>query len=144
MIIGIKNDFGSRFEGDEYIVDTNRPFGGAEKGDLICTTQPFFGVPLTLEIAIRADGSLIFRAWKWAGSGTNAYLHTREKPASKCGEWETPFVPTAEQIDTVGGLFSGRIKFEGLKLSPGGTLQAVCPIDLLREEQLIGKQIYLA
>jgi hypothetical protein len=54
------------------------------------------------------------------------------------------FVPTAEQIDTVNGLFSGRIKFEGLKIAVGGTVQRICPIDLQREEKLTGKKIYLA
>ena len=54
-----------------------------------------------------------------------------------------PFTPTEAQADTVNGLFSGRIKFEGLKLAVGSTLQRICPIDLQREEKLIGEKIYL-
>lgn len=124
----------SRFEGDQYVLDINRKFGGYQDGDLICKISPFFGIPLTLEIAIRKSGELIFRKWYFS-EGENSYLHTSESK---------DFPATDEQKDTVNGLFSGRITFEGLRLSPGGTLQDICPIDIAREEKLIGKQIYLA
>lgn len=147
-IIAIKSDKSyklsdPRFFGNEYIVDTGRQFEGYKQGDLICYIYPFFDVPLRLEIAIRADGSLAFRKWDWR-LGDNGYLHTDEKPERLCkNSYEKPFVPTEAQIDTVNGLFSGRIRFEGLKLPVGGTVQDICPIDVKREEELIGKTIYL-
>lgn len=127
------------FEGESYTVDTERPYDGQEKGepiyqknDIICSVAPFFGIPLVLELAIRTDGNLIFRSWMW-GNG-NHYLHTSEKD----------IIPTEEQIDTVSGLFSGRIKFEGIKIAVGASVQKICPIDLKKEEEKVNRKIYLA
>ena len=148
-IITIKNDGCCRylpFCGEEYTVDTSRKFGGYEPGDLICHIWPFFGVPLRLEIAIRVDGSLIFRSWEW-NMDRNSYLHTHELPPEKCNKdrlFPKPFTATDAQRETVSGLFSGRITFEGLHLAPGASLQDVCPIDLAAEEARCGKKIYLA
>lgn len=148
-IITIKKDGYCRdipFCGEEYTVDTSRKFGGYEPGDLICHIWPFFGVPLKLEIAIRADGSLIFRSWRWSMGG-NSCLHTTELPPQKCDKdhlYPKPFISTQAQCETVSGLFSGRITFEGLHLAPGASLQDVCPIDLTAEEARCGKKIYLA
>jgi len=118
---------------DEYVVDLHRPFGGYESGDLICDIT-LFDIFL-LNIAIRKDGSLIFRSWSVTNNG-NPYLHTS---ATK-----DDFTPTEEQINTVAGLFSGRICFEGLQLAVGASVQAICPIDVAKEEARIGKTIYLA
>ena len=134
------------FDGDEYTVDLERKMDPYTPGDLICYVSPFaLDFPLRLEIAIRADGSIAFRAWAFTAKA-NGYLHTTERPAKECeGEaYATPFIPTAEQTDTVNGLFSGRIKFEGLKLAVGATVQRICPIDVKREEELVGHKIYLA
>ena len=46
-------------------------------------------------------------------------------------------------IDTVSGLFSERILYEGLHIPIGATVQEICPINIKREEELIGKKIYL-
>ena len=124
------------FEGEMYEIDTYRPFGGYEKGDLVCYCTPFFGVPLKLYIAIRANGDLIFREWSWNLKNQNTYLHTSEKP--------NEFIPTQAQCETVNGLWSGRIKFEGLKLDVGETVQDICPINVEQEEQLLNKKIGLA
>lgn len=145
MIISIKCDNHTTcFDGDEYIVDLDRKFDGYENGDLICSCSPFDSTgsfPLTLELAIRKDGTLVFRKWTFANNMSSVYLHTDINndnfPSSN-------FAATSEQIDTVNGLFSGRIKFEGLKLAIGRTMQLICPIDVKKEEQLIGKKIYLA
>lgn len=118
---------------DEYVVDTDRVFEGYLPGDLLCYIT-LFNI-FELNIAIRVDGSLIFREWRVVPNG-NFYLHTYEK----AGE----FVPTSPQLDTVAGLFSGRIKFEGIKLAVGASVQEVCPIDFKKEEERIGKTIYLA
>lgn len=133
----IKKDstsFRGIFEGNQYVVDTDRKFDGYNAGDLICCICPFFGIPLTLDIAIRTDGSIAFRSWGWGGKG-NDYLHTHEKADS--------FTATEEQINTVNGLWSGRICFEGLYLAVGATVQKICPIDVKKEEALLGKKIYL-
>lgn len=125
----------SCFLDDEYIVDTNRAFGGCKAGDLICFVHPFFGIPLQLQIAIRKDGSLVFRSWSWVLEH-NHYLHTSDNLDM--------FSPTLQQVDTVNGLFSGRIRFEGLKLDVGASVQALCKIDVKKESSLIGRPIYLA
>lgn len=147
MKIAILKENCSSFNGEQYVVDLSRKFEGYESGDLKCYCTPFIGLPLRLEIAIRSNGELIFRAWEWVQS-ENYYLQTNEiseKEYKERGEeYPKPFSPTKEQIDTVSGLFSGRIMFEGLKLAPGASLQKICPINVKREEQLIGKKIYLA
>lgn len=134
------------FDGDEYTVDLARKLDPYTPGDLICYASPFdFEFPLRLEIAIRADGSLAFRSWKFTAE-PNHYLQTFAQSAAACegDAISSPFVPTAEQIDTVNCLFSGRIKFDGLTLAVGATVQRICPIDLKREEELVGHKIYLA
>lgn len=144
MKIQVLKDYTANFEDDVYTIDLNRKFDGFEPGDLICYACPFSpAMPLQLELAIRADGSLIFRSWKFIEGEGNHYLHTRELSEADCKGIQMPFTPTEAQTDTVNGLFSGRIKFEGLKLAVGSTLQRICPIDLQREEKLIGEKIYL-
>lgn len=119
----------------EYTVDTYRHDDGREEGDINVGCTPFYGIPIRLHIAIRKNGGIAFRSWDWA-DGENHYLHLL---------WEFEGEPTENQIDTVNGLFSGRIKFDGtLKLAVGATLQDICPIDVEAEEKKIGKKIYLA
>ena len=141
-IITIHEEYPRPGDSGEYTVDTLRRFEGYQPNDLICFCCPFIDVPLRLEIAIRNDGSLVFRRWDWSGRG-NTYLHTTEIPAPGAGATRG-FTPSTAQIDTVAGLFSGRIRFEGLRLAPGKTLQKICPIDLAAEEARIGKTIFLA
>lgn len=135
----------SQFDGSTYTIDLNRPFGGYQQGDLICSVAPFYPfVPLTLEIAIRTNGDIIFRSWKF-NDLANKYLHTAEvAEADKDHPFSHPFIATQAQIDTVNGLFSERLDFEGLRLPPGATLQKICPIDINKEEKITGKKIYLA
>lgn len=147
MKIKIVKDLYACFAGDEYTVDLDRRMEAYIPGDLICYIYPFApDLPLRLEIAIRADGSIAFRSWSFAARANNCYLHTAERSAAECeGEaYGTPFIPTDAQVDTVNGLFSGRIKFEGLKLAVGASVQHICPIDVKREENLVGHPIYLA
>lgn len=134
----IRNGYSEPFDGDQYVIELDRPFEGYEKGDIICEVEPFSGcgLLLTLELAIRRDGSIVFRKWTQKGTG-NGYLHYMPSPFST-----DPIKPTAEQIDTVNGLYSGRIRWEGLKLIPGATLQRICPIDIEREEKLTNRKIY--
>lgn len=147
MKIAILKESNSPFDDEQYVVDLSRKFEGYEPGDLTCYCNPFIRIPLKLEIAIRKNGDIIFRGWEWTDGGY-CYLQTNEISEKEFKEqsdtWKQPFIPTSEQIDTVNGLFSGRIKFDGLKLAPGGSLQKICPINVKREEELIGKRIYLA
>jgi hypothetical protein len=133
-------------EQDEYVIDLKRRTDGYEKGDLICYSTPWLELPLRLEIAIRTNGDLAFRGWDWNGN-KNSYLHTdevsKDAPILEKEKWREPFIPTPEQIDTVSGLFSGRMKFEGLKLHPGNSLQNICPIDVEKEEKRTKGKIYL-
>lgn len=116
-----------------------------QPGDICCFCDPFYDVPLLLDFAIRANGSLFLRNWSWdvgqyhQGS---AYVHTYDAPKTESAPWGV--IPTPEQIDTVNGLFSGRIKAFGLKLAIGRTLQLICPIDVAAEEKKVGHTIYLA
>lgn len=150
MKIAILKECNSSFDGEQYIIDLSRKFEGYEPGDLKCYITPFIEMPLRLEIAIRTNGELIFRGWEWNRCGRNEsnYLHTDEISEKEFQNnpdtWKKPFIPTKEQIDTVNGLFSGRITFDGLRLAPGASLQKICPINVHREEGLIGKKIYLA
>ena len=126
------------------MIDFDRKFEGYQSGDLFCVAAPFVGIPATLEIAIRKNGEIAFGSWAWNGGG-NDYLHTTEVAAGReQNALQIGFVPTQEQIDTVNGLFSGRIKFDGLKLKPGKTLLDICPIDINREGALVHHKIYLA
>ena len=128
----------------DYTVNFTREFEGYKAGDIICGVRPFHSIPLTLFIAIRRTGEIIFRDWSWTSENSNNYLHV-------CGGYDGVNLyrerygdSTPEQRDTVSGLFSGRIKFDGLKLAVGATLQHLCPVDVKREEELTNKKIYLA
>lgn len=137
-----KNEFESRsfksryqtFQGDQYIIDLDRESDPYEVGDLSCFVDPFSGYPIRLYVAISVNGALKFGGWEFLEGG-NTYLHTYETPDK--------FKATQEQIDTVNGLFSGRIRFEGLKIAVGATVQSVCPIDVEKEEKLTGEKIFL-
>lgn len=68
-IVVINQMCGSKDKGKEYTIDLERKFEGYQEGDLICYIAPFYGIPLTLNIAIRKTGELIFRSWSWKGLG---------------------------------------------------------------------------
>lgn len=114
-------------------VDLNKKFEGYQPGDLIIGGFPFHYLPLELELAIRVDGSIVFRKWNWR-NGCGQYFHTDEKELKA----------TPQQIETVSGLWSGRIDYMGIKIAIGGTIQEICPIDVENEEKLKGEKIYLA
>ncbi len=125
------------FPGDEYVIDLDRQRDDDPPDSLICRIAPWetAGIPLTLEIAICKSGEIVFRSWNWSGYANN-YLHTAETPET--------YTATEAQKETVAGLFSGRIRFDGLRLTPGATMQKVCPIDLDAEEKRASKKIFLA
>ena len=123
------------FFGDEYVIDLDRQRDKDPSNSLICRIAPWSLVPLTLEIAICPSGEIVFHSWSWDDNANN-YLHTHETPET--------YTATEAQKETVAGLFSGRIRFDGLRLTPGGTLQKVCPIDLDAEEKRINGKIFLA
>lgn len=129
-------------DGRSYDIDTDRRMDEFQKDALYCDCCPFFGVPLELTLKIYKSGKIGFHSWHWIQPRSiyNPYLHTCCHTEEELENYQA----TQEQIDTVSGLFSGRIDFEGIRLCPGATLQRVCPIDLEREEKLVGRKIYLA
>lgn len=137
MLISVKTDQLNRFDGEEYEIDLDRKFEGYAPGDLIISGAPFdvTGVfPLSLEIAIQKNGTLTFRSWDF-GIEANNYFHVRETVSTK--------EPTAAQVATVNGLFSGRLTFEGLRISIGSSVQKLCPIDVKLEEDKTGRKLYV-
>ena len=111
------------------------------QGSMECRVHPVFGLPLVLEILITPNGEIIHRGYEWDNSRgyTNTYLHISEYSELIWGK----VIPTKEMTKTLSGLFSGRIKIDGLKIAVGTMLQNLCPIDLEEEEKRIGKKIYL-
>lgn len=107
------------------------------KGGMICQIHPWgaSGIPLKLSICILPDGWILHRGWSW-DMNCSWYLHT-------CDKIDEVNV-TEAMIDTVNGLFSGRILFEGLKIAVGGSVQKICPIDVKKEEERTENKIYLA
>lgn len=124
MKVIIKDDF----KGDIEIDVRGKKYGEKvyEKGSMLCRITPWYikGCPLTLDLAITPSGEILFRSWDWSGGGCN-YLHTYSEPSQ--------VEVTEDMANTVNGLFSGRIKYEGLKLSIGGTIQKICPINVEKE-----------
>lgn len=115
-----------------------------------CFCGPFHGIPLQLQLFIMSDGSLKFRSWTWKGHDplyNNCYLHVDEDELTYWGI-KKEFHPTQAQKETVAGLISGRITWEGLKLAPGHTLQKVVGglslEDIEAEEGRIGKKMTFA
>jgi hypothetical protein len=105
-----------------------------EPGSMIISGCPFFGVPLALDLSITPAGEILFRGWRWV-DGQNTYFHTTDRPEN--------VEVTPEMQSTISGLFSGRILYEGIKIAIGASIQKLCPLDLEREERLIGRKIYL-
>lgn len=105
-------------------------------GGMICNICPWgaLKIPLTLSICICPDGDILHRGWSWSND-TNYYLQTNTKSEDVS--------VTPEMLDTVAGLFSGRITVDDLVIPVGKTVQEICPIDVSAEEKKIGKKIYL-
>jgi hypothetical protein len=118
--------------GQRYCQEMYRP------GGMICSVSPWgsSGCPITLKICICPDGDILVRSWNWDG-GDNPYLHVDVI-------FEDYIDVTPEMRDTVSGLFSGRIKIEGIKIAVGASVQKICPIDMEVEEAKIGKKIFFA
>ena len=115
-----------------------------------CFCEPFHGIPLQLQIFIMSDGSLKFRSWTWKGHDplyNNCYLHVDEDELT-CWGIKKDFHPTQAQKETVAGLISGRITWEGLRLAPGHTLQKavgwLTNEDIVEEEKRAEKTMYFA
>lgn len=124
--------------GDSYTVKLNRKDDVVYvPGGMICDISPWiaFDIPLQLSVCICPDGSILHRGWSWDNKGSY-YLQSYSRPEE--------VNVTEEMIDTVNGLSSGRIKFEGLRLNIGRTVQEICPINIQREEELTGNKIFLA
>lgn len=144
------NSENAPFEGGEYTLDlTRRP--EREKPDCIQMWGcPFaeIGIPFILGLSIDSNGKILFRGWEYhfreVGSITAKIYMAEEERISVCGKYFLPtkpfekycfdtFQPTKEQAETIAGLFSGRIRWEGLRILIGGKLQQLCPIDIEAE-----------
>lgn len=154
MKIGIKaDDFDRRrglgpFEGDEYVIDFHRKReGDFDRGSIRCFVAPWSndGPLFTLKFDIRRDGSMQFFTWEYSNTEANNYLHA---------DWDAQYdhkngrlVATPAQKETVLGLWSGRLRFEGLNLPVGRTLMEVAGLlreDFAAEEARCGHKILLA
>lgn len=134
MKITIKDDFAGNIEVDTY----RRDKVVYKKGAMICFVAPWSssGCPLTLSISICPDGSILHRGWSWTDDRACNYLHT----TAKAEDVEV----TSEMKETLAGLWSGRIKVDGIKIAVGATPQRICPINLKDEEKRAGKQLFVA
>jgi len=136
MEITIKGEYGR----PDITIKIGTEYGSEmyRKGGMICRVAPWSssGCPITLSICICPDGAILKRAWDWVTtSGTNPYLHAISK--------QEDVEVTDAMRDTVGGLFSGRILVDGVKIAVGASVQEICPIDLEKEEQVVGKKIFV-
>jgi hypothetical protein len=105
---------------------------------LVCKPWDIDNLNIYLKIAIDTEGRLTY-VWTTESSEANHYLHldcTYFKENNKVEK-------TDAMMETIEGLFSGRIKIDNYKVAVGGTAQ-VKPLNLEREEEKIGKQIFLA
>ena len=132
------------FIGNDVTIDTDRRDKDVcgPQGSMECVVHPVFGLPLELEILITPDGKIIHRGYEWGNSGGkgNTYLHVAEHSELIWGK----VTPTPEMAETLAGLFSGRIKIDGIKIAVGASPQKICPIALEEEEKRINKTIFLA
>lgn len=155
MKIGIKADGlgigGSRlFEGDEYVIDFGREREGEiDTGAIRCTIAPWstqaYLYLMTLTIDIRRDGSMQFISWEYANKEAVYYLQAAW--LTRRDHKEGRLVATTAQKETVLGLVSGRLRFEGLKLPVGQTVMEVAGLsgeDFEAEEARCGRKIVLA
>ena len=153
MKIGIKADGlgigGSRlFEGDEYVIDFEREREGViDTGAIRCTIAPWStqAYLMTLTIDIRRDGSMQFISWEYSDKEAMYYLQAAW--LTRRDHKEGRFVATDAQRETVCGLMSGRLRFEGLKLLVGQTVMEVAGLteeDFEAEEARCGRKIVLA
>lgn len=153
MKIGIKADGlgigGSRlFEGDEYVIDFGREREGEiDTGAIRCTIAPWStqAYLMTLTFDIRRDGSMQFISWEYADLDAPFYLQAAY--LTRRDHKEGRLVATTAQKETVLGLVSGRLRFEGLKLPVGQTLMEVAGLsgeDFAAEEARCGRKIVLA
>lgn len=129
------NQINIDFSGEKYTVNLNEKDETIyTEGGMICRISPWATIiPLVLDICICPDGDILHRGWEWGKA--NFYLHTDDDP-------KFVFV-TEEMTNTVSGLFSGRIEYKGLNLAIGKSVQEICPINIAKEEELIGRKIYL-
>ena len=153
MKIGIKADGigigGSRiFEGDEYVIDFGREREGEiDTGAIRCTIAPWStqSYLMTLTIDIRRDGSMQFISWEYANMEAVYYLQAAW--LTRRDHKEGRLVATTAQKETVLGLVSGRLRFEGMKLPVGKTVMEVAGLsveDFAAEEARCGRKIVLA
>lgn len=134
--IRIKSDEENRpFTEMEYEFDMTRPVEPYQPVSIVLCGCPFarMGLYTMLTLAIQPDGSIAFRGWKEEKYCIAEYF-------SLGAFYSEAFSPTQSQRDTMAGLFSGRIRWEGLRILIGMMPQKICPIDIEAEEKRLGKK----
>jgi hypothetical protein len=96
------------------------------------------GLDVTLHVAIGTNGNIKY-VWSFDRKRANNYLHLDEDYA----EYNQKVAVTDKMMETIEGLFSGRIKIDGLRISVGATAQ-LRRLNLEEEEKRCGQSIYLA
>lgn len=122
------------FSGREYIINPQRPAEPYTPLSLMIYGNPFanIGLGVLLGLAIHTDGTILFRGWELNQHATSPYFYpTKDCPQS--------MQLTQKQKDTVAGLFSGRILFEGLRLLIGSQIQQLCPVNIEAEARRFHK-----
>lgn len=123
------------FTGMEYEFDMLRPPQPYQYGSIVLCGSPFtrMGLYTMLTLAIQPDGSIVFRGWKEVQYLASEYFGLG-------AYYSEAFTPTQNQRDTMDGLFSGRIRWEGLRILIGMMPQKICPINIEAEEKRWGKK----
>lgn len=134
--VKIKSDEKDRpFTEMEYEFDMTRPAEPRNPESIVLSGSPFtkMGLNTLLTLAIQPDGSIAFRGWKEEKYCVAEYF-------SLDAIYSESFSPTQKQRDTMAGLFSGRIRWEGLRILIGMMPQKICPINIKAEEKRWGRK----
>lgn len=105
---------------------------------LVCKPWGNENLNIYLKIAISTSGELK-HVWTTEEHNANRYLHLDDHYESYNNEVEK----TDKMLETIEGLFSGRIKIDGYKVAVGATAQ-IKKLNLEREEEKINEKIYIA
>lgn len=136
IVIEIKSsDMGKPFVENKYKFDITRPVEPRQTGSIIICGSPFarMGLYTMLTLAIQPDGSIVFQGWKEVKYGVSEYF-------TLGAYYSDAFSPTQNQRDTMDGLFSGRVRWEGLHILIGMMPQKICPINIKAEEKRWGRK----
>ena len=115
-------------------------------GCIVLAAQVDVGLPLTVQLAIHADGHVVVRGYEWTNTD-NSYLHVYIDPGEHNKEWTA----TDAQRRTIWRWWAGKDRLPELQACGiGATTQALIQrgvdysIDEVQRRYLDGQQIALA